>query len=113
MDFSRIRRTRKVQVAVGGESFAVEYAPRRWNADFVEKHNALLEEEQEGNIVLVGRERYIFTLAWMLEGWEITDAGETVPVTEDFLAQVEDVFLFAMYSAVRNDIEAREEAKNS
>jgi hypothetical protein len=114
MDFAKIKRTRRVEVQIGEDTLHLDYIPRRWDAVLVEKHNALLAEEDEhAPFPERGRERYVTTLERVVEKWDITQDGQPVEVCEAFLRQVEDAYLLAMYGAVRADIEAREEAKNS
>lgn len=116
MDLTKLRRARRVTVDLGeiGEMW-VEYVPRRWDAAFVEEHNAILTEEEhaEGVGIEKGRERYLYTLARLLVGWDITEDGQSVPVTRQALETLDDAVLFLAYRAVRADIEAEEQAKNS
>jgi hypothetical protein len=118
MDLKKIKRLRRVEVEVSSsekdEKFYLDYIPRRWNAAFVEGHNTLLEEENvETQFPERGRERYIYTLSKVVEEWDITQDGERVPVSEAFLREIDDLYLYAMYNAVRQDLEVRETAKNS
>jgi hypothetical protein len=113
MDIAKIKRTRRVQVTVGDESFWIEYIPRRWDLAFVEQHNALLTEESEdADPATRGRARYLYTLSTVLDDWDITQDGKRLPVSPDMLATVEDLYLLAMYMAIRVDIEEREKEKN-
>ena len=116
MDFTKLRRARRVTVDLGeiGEMW-VEYVPRRWDAAFVEEHNAILadEERAEGVGIERGRERYLYTLARLLVGWDITDDGSPVPVNRQTVEALDDAVLFLIYRTVRADIEAEEHEKNS
>lgn len=113
MELTKIRRTRSVQVQVGEETVRLDFAPRRWDAVFVQRHNEMLDAEDEGvEFPERGRERYIFTLSQVVTGWDVTVEGEGVEVSEELLRQVDDLILFAMYSAVRRDVEGQDEAKN-
>jgi len=113
MELKQIRCVRRVEIVVGGNRFWLDYVPRRWDAAFVEGHNALVASEDPGTPFLErGRERYVYTLIRVATGWDITQDGEPVPLTEEVLRQVDDVYLLAMYSAVRSDVEQGEEEKN-
>jgi hypothetical protein len=105
MDITKIKRVRKVEVQIGEESFWVEHNPWKWDKQFSEEHNRLLEEEDENqDRAERGRERYIFTLAGVLEDWDITQNGEKAPICEQVLRDLADFALFEIYFAVRQDL---------
>lgn len=113
MDFEKIRRVRLVNVKIAGDVVKIEYAPRRWDSAFVEAHNALLDsEDEQRGFPERGRERYLYTLNQVATGWDITQEGMPLPLNEEILCQVDDIYLFAFYSAIRQDVENREEEKN-
>jgi len=114
MEFEKIKRVRRVTVTLGDESFWMNYVPRRWNKAFVDRHNEMIEEENKDlEIIERGRERFIFTLVAVVDNWDICQDGTAVDVSEEFLRQVDDNWLFLMYWAVRSDIEDEDQAKNS
>ncbi len=107
ISIDKLKRVRVVTIPWGDETISLSYIPRRWDASFVERHNALVETEQDG-----GRERYIFTLLTMLHGWDVTNDGAPATITEGLLGQFDDPVLLVMYLAIRRDIEASEEKKS-
>jgi hypothetical protein len=113
MDITKIKRTRRVEVTVGDESFWVEYVPRRWDNTFVEQHNAILAEEPEDTTdIAPARQRFIFTILAVADAWDITQDEVQLPITDETLTSIDDLYLYSIYKSIREDIEERAKEKN-